>query len=88
MIGNYLEDPQEAMQGKKFLKLDMDKVAEVDDMVILNENEFEESTISADEYKEELLKTNLIINKRSSSFGGSAKRTLGNNLIGSHIAPA
>lgn len=46
----------------------MDLVAEVDDTVVVNETEFEGSTISADEFKELLLNTNMIINKRCGSF--------------------
>ena len=51
----------------------MDKVAEVDDTVIVAETEFEESTHSADEFKEHILNTNLIINKRSSSSFRSSR---------------
>jgi len=46
----------------------MDKVAEVDDTIIVAETEFEESTHSADEFKKHILNTNLIINKRRDSF--------------------
>ena len=61
------------LRGKPFLRLDMDKVAEVDDTVIVAETEFEESTHSADEFKEHILNTNLIINKRSSSSFRSSR---------------
>ena len=49
----------------------MDLVAEVDDTVVINDTEFG-STHSADEFKEELLKTNMIINRRSVSFKSDA----------------
>ena len=59
--------------GKKFLALDMAKVAEVDDTFVVAETEFEGSTHSADEFKELILNTNFIINKNS-SFGKREKR--------------
>ena len=54
--------------GRKFLQLDMLKVADVDDTFIVKETEFEEDTMSADEFKERILNTNLIIHKKGDSF--------------------
>ena len=54
--------------GKNFLQLDMLKVADVDDTFIVKETEFEEDTMSADEFKERILNTNLIIHKKGDSF--------------------
>ena len=45
------------------LSLDMKKVAEVDDTFIVLETDFDEDCQSADEFKERILNTNLIINK-------------------------
>ena len=46
----------------------MAKVAKVDDTFVVAETEFEGSTNSADEFKNLILNTNLIINK-DCSFG-------------------
>ena len=69
-LNNSLEfDANEIDQNRKFsLKLDMNKVAKVDDTFIVKETDFEEDTLSADEFKERLLNTNLIIHKKGDSW--------------------
>ena len=49
-------------------------VEEVDDTIAVKENDFDEDTRSADEFKDRILNTNLIINKRNTSFGNSEAR--------------
>ena len=54
----------------------MRKVAEFDDtFIVLEEQEFSEDCDSADEFKEHILNTTLIINKlKRTSFGGKNSR--------------
>lgn len=50
------------------LNLNMRLVSQVDDTFVVKENLFEEDTQSADDFKNRLLHTNLIINKTKSPF--------------------
>ena len=59
-------------QGSKLrLSIDLSKLAEIDDTFVAAPG-FDEDTQSADEFKERILNTNLIINR--TSFGGKEKR--------------
>ena len=61
------------VNGKR-ISLDLKKVAQFEDSVVVRETEFEEDCQSADEFAEQILNTNLIINKQSTSFGKKQQR--------------
>ena len=46
----------------------MRALEEIDDTFIIRQNDFEEDTRSADEFKEKIINTNLIINKKKQSY--------------------